>query len=238
MTKKNWLNIAFLLIVIPALLIVCDRFGDRFGTHYYYWFSLAIVVITMFQFFYSFEKRRPQAREMVILAVLCALAVASRAAFVWAPAFKPTCGIVMIAGIAFGAESGFLVGSVTALASNFLFGQGPWTPWQMFAFGITGIIGAIVFRGKKYSHNRWILGIVGYLTIQLIAGPILDTWSLLAIPDGQSQSAWAVYLAGIPYNAIHGLAVALLLIIAGPALLYKLERIQKKYGMMEAGHEF
>lgn len=229
MSRRNWIGVIFLMISIPALLYLTYRLGNR----YYYFSSFAIVILTMLPFFLSFERRKPQAREMSILATLCALAIAARAAFVWAPGFKPSCGIIMIAGIAFGAESGFLVGAVTAFVSNFLFGQGAWTPWQMFAFGLAGIIGAVVFRGKKYAHNRWMLGIVGFFSILLIIGPVLDTCALVLTPAGQLESALAIYIAGISFNAIHASAVALLLVLAGPALLYKLERIQKKYGMME-----
>ena len=96
--------------------------------------------------------------------------------------------------------------------------------------------GAIVFRGKKYAHNRWILAAVGYLAIQLIVGPVLVTASVFLAPAGQVQSVLAIYAAGVSFNAIHASAVALLMLIAGPALLYKVERIQKKYGMMEADH--
>ncbi len=234
MKKRNLLSVLFLLIVIPALLYVSYRFLNR----YYYLSSLAIILIAMFPFFLSFERRKPQAREMAVLATLCALGIAARAAFVWAPSFKPTCGIVMIAGIAFGAESGFLVGAITAFASNFLFGQGSWTPWQMFAFGLAGIIGAVVFRGRKYAHNRWALGIVGFFSILLIIGPVLDTCALFLTPSGQVESVIAIYIAGISVNLVHATAVAALLILAGPALLYKLERIQKKYGMMEGGNAF
>ena len=90
----------------------------------------------MLPFFFLFENRRPQARELVVIAVLCAIGVAGRAAFFMVPQFKPVAAVVILAGVCFGAESGFLVGAMTAFVSNFFFGQGPWTPWQMFAFGL------------------------------------------------------------------------------------------------------
>src|SRR5690606_9923266 len=104
----------------------------------YYVISLLIITYSMLPFAMVFEKRKPQARELIVIAVLCAIAVAGRAAFFMVPQFKPVVAIVIIAGITLGAESGFLVGVMTGFVSNFFFGQGPWTPWQMFCFGVIG----------------------------------------------------------------------------------------------------
>jgi hypothetical protein len=82
---------------------------------------------------------------MVIIAVLCGIAVAGRAAFFMLPQFKPVVAIVIIAGASLGAESGFIVGALSGFVSNFIFGQGPWTPWQMFAFGMIGFIAGLLF---------------------------------------------------------------------------------------------
>ncbi len=99
----------------------------------------------MIPFIFAFEKRKPALREIVIISVLCGIAIAGRAAFAMLPQFKPVLAVVIISAICFGAETGFLVGAITAFVSNFFFGQGPWTPWQMFAFGIIGFIGGIIF---------------------------------------------------------------------------------------------
>lgn len=111
----------------------------------------------------AFEGRKPQAREIVIIAVLCALGVAGRAAFYMLPQFKPVLALVIISGAAFGGETGFLVGSVTMLVSNMLFQQGPWTPWQMFAMGIIGFISGLLFGSGFLSRSRLSLCIFGFL---------------------------------------------------------------------------
>jgi energy-coupling factor transport system substrate-specific component len=67
---------------------------------------------------------------------MCGIAITSRAIFIWLPHFKPMTAIIIITGIAFGTESGFLAGTISEFVSNFIFGQGPWTQWQMFALGI------------------------------------------------------------------------------------------------------
>jgi energy-coupling factor transport system substrate-specific component len=111
----------------------------------YYAAGLAIVVLSMLPFAFAFEGRRPQSRELVVIAAMVALTVAGRAAFFMTPQFKPVAALVIISGAALGAESGFAVGAVSAFVSNFIFGQGPWTPWQMFSFGIIGFVSGLVF---------------------------------------------------------------------------------------------
>ena len=103
----------------------------------------------MIPFFLLFERRKPRARELIVVAVLIAIAVAGRAAFFMVPQFKPVIAIVIIAAVCFGGETGFLVGAMTGFISNFFFGQGPWTPWQMFCFGIIGFLAGILFHKRQ-----------------------------------------------------------------------------------------
>lgn len=228
--KRTWLSILILLILIPATLYLCFRMGNR----HYYLASLLIILYTLIPFFLVFEHRRPQARELVVLAVLCALAIASRAAFVWLPNFKPICGVIMIAGVAFGPESGFLVGAVSAFGSNFIFGQGAWTPWQMFAFGLAGFLAGLFYRLRIINKNRVVLAVFGFLTIMLIVGPALDTCALFLMANElNASSAGAVYLSGLPVNLVHAGAVALTMFFFSRPMFEKLDRIRLKYGMLE-----
>ena len=132
---RFWLSLAIMVLLVPLAVVLFTRLKQSF-----YLSGLTIIVLTIAAFFLHFESRKPQARELVLLAVLCALAVASRAAFGFVPHFKPMLAIVMLTGIAFGPEAGFLCGAISGFASNFIFGQGPWTPWQMFAYGIGGML--------------------------------------------------------------------------------------------------
>jgi energy-coupling factor transport system ATP-binding protein len=114
-----------------------------FGAYYlgdrkYYFIALLILLETMLPFALVVESRKPQARELVGIAALCAIGVAGRAAFFMLPEFKPVVAFVVISGVAIGAETGVLGGAMTRLVSNIMFGQGPWTPWQMFTMGIVG----------------------------------------------------------------------------------------------------
>lgn len=206
----------------------------------YYLTSVVAIVLAMIPFLASFEGRRPQARELVVVAVLVAIAVASRAAFMWLPSFKPLVGIVMVAGIALGAQTGFLTGAMAAFVSNFIFGQGPWTPWQMFAFGIAGFVAGLLAkrgfipRGGWTMRQRFGISAFGFALLVCVVGPILDTCSLFTMVSTPSPSgAAAIYLSGFPFNVVHGVATALTLFLVGNPMLDKLERIRVKYGMME-----
>jgi energy-coupling factor transport system substrate-specific component len=112
---------------------------------HYYLISVAIICIALAVFAWRFEGRRPRAREIVVIAVLVALAVAGRAAFFMVPQFKPVAALVIISGVALGANTGFLVGVLSGFVSNFVFGQGPWTPFQMIAFGLLGLLAGLIF---------------------------------------------------------------------------------------------
>ena len=100
--------------------------------------TLVVVLASMGIFFASYEASRPRLRDIMPTVVLAALAAAGRILFAPIPDFKPVSAIAIIAGVAFGRKSGFMVGALAALASNFFFGQGPWTPWQMYAWGLVG----------------------------------------------------------------------------------------------------
>ncbi len=112
---------------------------------HYYLISVAIICVALAIFALRFEERRPRAREVVVIAVLVALAVAGRAAFFMVPQFKPVAALVIIAGVALGPKTGFLVGVLSGFVSNFVFGQGPWTPFQMIGFGLVGLLAGLVF---------------------------------------------------------------------------------------------
>ena len=235
---RFWLSLAIMVLLVPLAVVLFTQLKQSF-----YLSGLTIIVLTIAAFFLHFESRKPQARELVLLAVLCALAGASRAAFGFVPHFKPMLAIVMLTGIAFGPEAGFLCGAISGFASNFIFGQGPWTPWQMFAYGIGGMLaglfalcGVLKKSPRAWRDGGWrdILGLTvfGFLCILLVVGPLLDT-STFFMAGFSASSPLAVYLAGVPVNCVHGSAVALTMLLFGKPLLDRLRRIQIKYGMME-----
>ena len=137
--------------------------------------------------------------------------------------------------MAFGAESGFLTGAVSAFVSNFIFGQGPWTPWQMFAYGIAGFLaGLLTHAGVLKKDKNVPAAIFGGLEVLLVTGPLLDTCSLFLMTNEINKaSAAAIYASGLPVNAIHALATFLTVLLLEKPIMEKLDRIKVKYGMME-----
>lgn len=229
-TKRIIVDLLLIFIAIPATMYM----GRRLEGRQYYITSLLIILYAMIPFFIVFEKRKPQARELVVIAVLCAIAVASRSAFIWAPHFKPMTAIIIIAGIAFGAEAGFLTGAISGFVSNFIFGQGPWTPWQMFAFGIAGFLAGLLYRKGLLKKERLPLCIFGGLVVMLIVGPLLDTSTLFTMASEiNRETVGLIYLSGLPVNAVHATATVLTLLFFAMPMLEKLDRIKTKYGMME-----
>ena len=146
LTRRTWAALGILLVAIPALMAVFVCVWDE---RKYYLTSLLLVGLMFVPFVLRFEGRRPQARELVLLATMTALAVAGRAAFYWLPQCKPVCAIVILTAVAFTPEAGFVTGAAAGLISNFFFGQGPWTPWQMLGFGLVGFLGGVLFAGRK-----------------------------------------------------------------------------------------
>lgn len=167
--RVMWLAV---LIAAPATLLVAWRFGNR----KYYLSSLLLIVYAMLPFFVRFEHKKPQARELVTIAVMSAVAVASRAAFIMVPFFKPLTGIVMITGMALGPEAGFLTGAVSGFVSNFIFGQGPWTPWQMFTWGLLGFLTGLM-------KNAGLFPTVGHIIRHPKPRFMSPRWDKLLPPD-------------------------------------------------------
>ena len=206
------------------------------GNHHYGVTSLLVLAECMLPFFLVFEGRKPKARELVVIAVLCAIGVAGRSVFFMLPQFKPVLALVIIAGVAFGGETGFLVGAVTMLASNVLFSQGPWTPWQMFSMGIIGFLAGVLFRKGLLRRSRGSLAAFGAFAAVIIYGGIMNPAS--AIMYSSANLNWqiilAYYVSGLPMDLIHAAATVLFLLLAAEPMLEKLDRIKVKYGLVEA----
>ncbi len=230
---KRTLFSAFLILLLIPLTIFVGIFllDDR----KYFIVSLLIIIETMIPFFMVFESRKPKARELILISVLCAIAVAGRAAFFMLPQFKPVVALVIISGVCFGGETGFLVGAVTGFVSNFFAGQGPWTPWQMFAFGIIGFCAGILFRKGFLKKTRTSLCIFGFLVTLVIYGGIMDPASVIMWQDKITpEMILSAYAVGLPFDLIHSFSTAFFLWFIAEPMIDKLERIKIKYGLVEA----
>jgi energy-coupling factor transporter ATP-binding protein EcfA2/uncharacterized membrane protein len=220
------------LLLIPITLYIGVRcFGDR----KYYFISLVVLLECMAPFFLLFEGRSPRARELVLIATLCAIGIAGRAVFFMLPNCKPVLALTVISGVALGGETGFLVGSVTMLLSNMMFSQGPWTPWQMFAMGLCGFLAGVVFRPGGLARKRIPLCIFGAAAALLVYGGIMNPASAIMYQGGELNRSIiaAYYISGLPFDLVHAAATAVFLFFGAEPMLEKLSRVQIKYGMLE-----
>ena len=229
MKKSNIATLVIFLLLIPLTLYL----GSKLPGRGYYVIGTLIIMELMIPFFMAFEGRKPQARELVVIAVMCALAIAGRVV-IPLPNFKAAYAIIMLAGIAFGPEAGFMVGAITAFASNFFYGQGPFTPWQMFGYGAGGMLAGFCFRKGWLPRKNWVMAIFGFAAVLVWVGPLLDCSHIfLVLPKITWTAVVATFVSGFYVNVSQALCTALVMFLLGNALLEKLDRVKLKYGMME-----
>ena len=220
-----------ILIAVPfTIYIGYSWFGDR----KYYFISLLIILETILPFIFAFENRKPKVRELVIISVLCAIGVAGRAAFYMLPQFKPVAALVIICGVCFGGETGFLVGAITAFASSFFFGPGPWTPWQMFAFGMIGFLAGVLFSKGIIGKTKTSLCIFGGIASIVVYGGIMNPASVIMWqPNPTLEMILTSYIMGLPFDVVHGVSTVFFLWLISVPMIEKLERIKTKYGLID-----
>jgi len=199
----------------------------------YLFISLLVLLESTIPFYLMFEKRKVQTRELVLTAVLCSMCVAGRAALYMFPECKPVTALVILSAIALGSESGFLIGSMSMLASNIIFGQGIWTPWQMLTMGLIGYITGLLFHHGVLTANKVIIAVYGFLAVFVLYGGIMNPATLILSRSAVNiPSLIAVYAAGLPLDTVHALTTAFFLYFGAEPMLKKLERIKRKYGLI------
>ncbi|SDB47002.1 energy-coupling factor transport system ATP-binding protein [Ruminococcaceae bacterium FB2012] len=218
-------------VLIPFTVYAGSAF---LNTGKYLFVSLLVMLEAGVAFLFIYEGRRPGTRELVTVAVFTAAAVAGRLAFYMLPQFKPVLAVVVISGAAFGSQTGFLVGSLSMLMSNFMFGQGPWTPWQMFSMGLVGLISGILFGHGIIPKRREIIALFGFFSAVVIYGGIVNPSTLFIMHNEiNAGTLAAVYSAGLPLDIIHGAASLGFLYVLAPSVLKKLDRLKAKYDFFE-----
>jgi len=189
--------------------------------------SFAMLAIALAAGFAWYERARPSAKLLALVATLAALAALGRVAFAPLPSVKPTTDIVLIAGYALGGAPGFVVGAIGALASNVFFGQGPFTPWQMAGWGAVGVFGALLARVFGRELGRWPLAAACALA-GIAYGSFLDLhlWVLY------SAHSWEEYLLvagrGVPFNLTHAGSNVIFCLAFGPLLVRALDRYRDR----------
>ena len=225
MQKRALITLAAFIIMLA--LLVFSAAGGNYALS-----GFLFIILSIVPFYASFERRRPQARELVPIAVLAAVAAIGRVIFALLPNFKPTSAVVIVAGLAFGPEAGFMTGATAALASNAFFGQGPFTPWQMFAWGMMGFAAGLLSKRGLHRYMPLIL-LFGFVS-GFLFGWIMDAYQVLAFvrPIGV-KSILLTVAASFYFDLTHAVSNVIFLLCIEKPWLRLLDRAKKKYGLME-----
>ena len=191
---------------------------------------LGAVLVTGFAWY---ERTHPDTRVLALVATLAALAALGRVAFAPLPNVKPTTDIVLIAGLVLGGAPGFMVGAVAALASNLFFGQGPWTPWQMAAWGLIGVAGALLARATRGREIGRVTLAVACGLAGLAFGAIMNLHLWVTYSGDHSLAKLAAYFAtSLPFDIAHATGNVLFCLAFGPALVRALRRFRTRFDII------
>jgi energy-coupling factor transport system substrate-specific component len=188
--------------------------------------SFLILSLALLGGFAWWERTKPPSRLLALVATVAALAAIGRIAFAPFPNVKPTTDIVLFAGFALGAAPGFAVGAVAALSSNFVFGQGPWTPWQMAAWGLVGLLGAGLARVLPQAGRVPLALACGFAG--LLYGEILNVSVWITYSDHSLAGLLGYVGRGVPFDAAHVIGNVLFCLAFGPAFVAALTRFQTR----------
>lgn len=228
--KKNFAEFLMYLIVVP-LTVILGRYA--FGDRKYYFISLLIIFEIFVPFAVKLERHKPKAREITVLAVMCAAAVAGRTVFYAFPHLKAASAVIIVTGLCLGADCGFITGAVTAFVSNMFFGQGPWTPWQMLAFGSVGY-----FAGAAARHigkNKLFVCMYGAAAVFVLYGGIMNAASVLMAQNAPTAAMFlAAEAVGASFDAVHAVSTAVFLWIIVRPVAEKLQKMKLKHGLYKS----
>ncbi len=221
--KKRLSYLIFCLVIPTVVLGGVWLFRDR----QYVWIYLCVAVLSCVPFLIHFEKSENDTRKLVLIAAMIALSVVGRIIFTPVPGFKPVTAMVVITAMYFGSEAGFMTGSLSALISNFCFGQGPWTPFQMFSWGILGFIAGIIAR--QLRENKVVLAIYGIVSGVLYSF-LMDVWTVLSADGYFNFSRYlAAVAASAEFTVIYAVSNVIFLLLFAKPIGKMLERIKVKY---------
>lgn len=226
---KQHTYLLIILIVLFILLVVTYIF---FPQQHYFLLSVVIIGSIILFFFYRFEVKQVKAREIVLLAMLAALAAISRVPFAGLPSVQPTSFIIISTGLVFGAESGFLVGAVAALVSNVFLGQGPWTPWQMFSWGLMGFSAGLL-RHYPLMQRLSVQCVFGFLW-GFLYGWLMNVWIIVSNVQNLSwEFVIGIYVSSISHDIAHAISNVIFIVIFSNKWVNILHRFKKKYGLLD-----
>lgn len=222
---RKILGIVLPFVAIPAVVLCFALLssGDNYALA-----SLLVTLLALVLFSCGFERRKTGSRRMILVSVMTALSVLGRFVFAAIPAFKPITAVVVITAIYLGSEAGFLTGALSALISNFYFGQGPWTPFQMLSWGLLGLLAGLLNRPLRRS--RIALSLYGVFA-GVAYSFIMDIWTVLWYNGSFSPALYTAALAtALPYTVLYAVSNVVFLNLLSRPFGEKLDRVRIKYG--------
>jgi len=226
--EVNKRRILFILGLLAAVALLFWVGIVLYKDRAYNIISIMIMILACVPFYAAYEKKEGDIRRLVIIAALTGIAVVGRFAFAPIPFFKPVTAVVIITAIYLGSEAGFLVGSLSAVISNIFFGQGPWTPFQMAAWGMIGLIAGYppVKRLLKTKVGLVVFGVFS----GIFYSAFMDIWTVLSY---EGVFNWARYLAAqataLSVTITYAVSNVVFLLIGIKPIGKKLERVQIKH---------
>ncbi len=228
--KLTVVAVAALAVLAPLTVVLSVKLFS--GGKSYYIPAVLLVLLSLLPFFAYFEGRKIKTGELVVIASAIAAAVAGRALMSFLPQLKPTAAIVLVTAAAFGGSVGFITGSLSMLLSNFIFGQGIFTPFQMLGMGLVGFFGGLLLCGRPAAANRWILSLTGAALTFFVYGAAVDGCSVLTMA-ATPAAVWQILASGAVFNLIHAANTAVLLFLIGKPMRDKFSRLRIKYGIFD-----
>lgn len=220
MNRKS-VSLLTLAIAVLVLMVV-------FASKNYLLFSFGFLILTLGIYFWRFEKSQHNSREIVFIAIICALAVVGRIIFAALPAVKPELFILIMGAIVSGPETGFLMGTIIALTSNMYFGQGVWTPWQMFGLGVIGLVSGLMMNKNVPT---WLLVVWGFAS-GFVLGWIMDIYYIIGFVNPITfKSILTSVLASFYFDFVHALFTAVLLLFVGKRWIKLFNNYKTKYDL-------
>ncbi|MBC8547118.1 ECF transporter S component [Clostridiaceae bacterium NSJ-31] len=230
--KRKW---TVTVVTLAAILTVIVAGVALFHDRKYNIISILIALLSCVPFFLAYEKKQMKTTEMILVAVMVALSSVGRIIFAPIPGFKPVTAITVITALYFGPQAGFLTGSLSAVISNLFFGQGPWTPFQMFGWGIIGLLGGLLQKWLLES-NHWrirlsLFGIFAGVAYSMI----MDIWTVLSLDGTWSWTRyWTSIGLALPFTLEYAVSNVIFLMVLTKPIGTKLQRVKKKYGLDES----
>lgn len=219
---RGALRIALPLVIMPGLVLLG---ATAFSGDQHLLISLGMACMALMFFLTGFEKRKTGGRRMVIVSVMTALCIVGR----FIPLFKPVTALTIITAMYLGGEAGFLVGALSALLSNFYFGQGPWTPFQMLAWGFIGLVAG--WMAAPLKKHRLLLMFFGVL-MGAAYSLIMDVWNVLWYAGGLDWSLYAASVAtALPHTILYAVSNFVFLYFLAKPFGEKMARVKVKYGV-------